>query len=73
MTVLGGLHEPILRDTASVVCDSHAARSGGVALILYEQGQMRGPFSHYERHDGDEVDRAEDEDWRNLRSAFRLN
>ncbi|OWY46621.1 hypothetical protein AALT_g2604 [Alternaria alternata] len=51
----------------------HAARSGAVALILDGHGQMRGPFSQYERHDGDEVDRAEDEDWRNPGSAFRLH
>jgi hypothetical protein len=68
-----GLTQPILRDTVAVVCDSHAARSGAVALILDGHGQMRGPFSQYERHDGDEVDRAEDEDWRNPGSAFRLH
>lgn len=56
-----------------MVCDSHAARFGAVALILDGHGQMRGPFSQYERHDGDEVDRAEDEDWRNPGSAFRLH
>ena len=40
-----GLTQPFLRDTVAVVCDSHAARSGAVALILDGYGQMRGPFS----------------------------